>query len=43
MKSDIMYGPIFPGAIGFTGYEEFITSIVLDTNILSNISKLLLN
>jgi len=35
MKSDsirMIYGPIFPGAIGFIGYEEFVTIIVLDTN-----------
>lgn len=35
MKSDsiwTIYGPTFPGAIGFIGYEEFGTIIVLDTN-----------
>jgi hypothetical protein len=35
MKSDsirMIYGPISPGAIGFIGYEEFVTIIVLDTN-----------
>jgi len=28
----MIYGPIFPGAVGFIRYEEFITIIVLDTN-----------
>lgn len=35
MKSDsirMICGPIFPGAIGFIRYEEFVTIIVLDTN-----------
>ena len=28
----MIYGPIFPGAIGFIEYEEFVTIMVLDTN-----------
>jgi len=35
MKSDsirMIYGPVFPGAIVFIGYEEFVTVIVLGTN-----------
>jgi len=28
----MIYGSIFPGAIGFIGYEKFVTIIVLDTN-----------
>lgn len=35
MKSDSIWmicGPIFPGAVGFIRYEEFVTIIVLDTN-----------
>jgi len=27
-----IYGPVFPGAIVFIGYEEFVTVIVLETN-----------
>ena len=28
----MIYGPIFPGAICFIGYEVFVTIIVLDTH-----------
>jgi hypothetical protein len=34
MKSvsiQMIYGPIFPGAVGFIGYEEFVTIIILET------------
>jgi len=27
----MIYGPVFPGAIVFIGYEEFVTVIVLET------------
>lgn len=27
----MIYGPIFPGAVGFIGYEEFVTIIILET------------